>query len=68
MTMVEESNRPMLIMGAIFQHGDHPALDLVLKTTAQCGVCSLEILQGVFNALFELLGVNAAILELRKSL
>ena len=56
------------IMLAVFQHGDGPELDLALKRTAQCGICSLEILQGVFNALFEILGVNAAILELRKGL
>jgi hypothetical protein len=56
------------IMLAVFQHGDGPELDLALKRTAQCGVCSLEILQGAFNALFEILGVNAAILELRSGL
>jgi hypothetical protein len=66
MSMVEEPDRPVML--AIFLHGEGPALDMALKTTAQCGVCSLEILQGVFNPLFELLGVNAAILELRKGL
>jgi len=64
--MVDEGDRR--IMQAIFQHADGPQLDLVLKRTAQCGICSLEILQGVFNSLFELLGVNAAILELRNGL
>jgi hypothetical protein len=66
MSMVEESDRRVML--AILLHGDGPALDMALKTTAQCGVCSLEILQGAFHALFELLGVNAAILELRKGL
>jgi len=66
MKMVDEADR--LTMLAIFQHGDGPQLDLALKRTAQCGVCSLEILQGIFNSSFELLGVNAAILELRKGL
>jgi hypothetical protein len=66
MSMVEEPDRRVML--AIFLHGDGPALDMALKTTAQCGVCSLEMLQGVFNALFELLGVNAAILELRRGL
>jgi hypothetical protein len=56
------------IMQAVFQHGDGPVIDLALRRTAQCGVCSLEILQGVFNALFELVGVNAAILEVRSGL
>jgi hypothetical protein len=66
MSMVEEADRRVML--AIFLHGDGPPLDMALKTTAQCGVCSLEILQGVFNSLFELLGVNAAILELRRGL
>jgi hypothetical protein len=39
-----------------------------MKTTAQCGVVCLEILQSVFGALFELLGVSAALLEIRKGL
>ena len=56
------------VMMAVFQHGDGPELDLALKRTAQCGVCSLEILQGAFYALFEIVGVNAAILELRNGL
>jgi hypothetical protein len=51
------------VMLAIFLHGDGPSLHMSLKTTTQCGVCSLEILQGALNALFEILGVNAAILE-----
>jgi hypothetical protein len=66
MSMAEEEDRRNML--AIFLHGDGQALEMALKTTAQCGVCSLEILQGVFNARFELLGVNAAILELRKGL
>jgi hypothetical protein len=56
------------LMKQLFLHGDGVALDHALKTTAQCGVVCLEILQGVFNALFELLGVNAELLEIRKGL
>jgi hypothetical protein len=66
MSMIEESDRRVML--SIFLHGDGPALDMALKTTAQCGVCSMEILQGVFHAPFELLGINAAVLELRKGL
>jgi hypothetical protein len=66
MSMIEEPDRRLML--GIFLHADGPAFDMALKTTAQCGVCSLEILQGVFSALFELLGVNAAMLELRKGL
>ena len=66
MKMVGDAD--LRIMLAIFQHADGPQLDVALKRTAQCGVCSLEIFQGIFSPLFELLGVNAAILELRKGL
>jgi hypothetical protein len=65
-SMLEEPERRVML--AIFLHGDGPALNMALKTSAQCGICSLEILQGVFNALFELLGINAAMIELRKGL
>jgi hypothetical protein len=66
MKMVDEAGRRT--MQTISQHADGPPLDLALKRTAQCGVCSLEIFQGIFNTRFELLGVNATILELRKGL
>ena len=52
----------------IYLHGDGLMLDHALKTTAQSGVAALEILQEVFAARFELLGVRAELLELRKGL
>jgi hypothetical protein len=55
-------------MLAILQHGDGVQLDAILKATAQCGLCSLEILQAIFNPRFELLGINAAMLDLRRGL
>ena len=55
-------------MLAIMQHGDGPQLDAALVTTARCGMCALEILQVVFNARFELLGLNAAMLKVRQEL
>jgi hypothetical protein len=42
--------------------------EAALKTTAECGMVALEILQCVFGALFEILGVNATMLDLRKQL
>jgi hypothetical protein len=66
MSIIEEPDRRVML--GVFLHEDGPALDMALKTTAQCGVCSLEIFQDVFSALFELLGVKAAVLELRKGL
>ena len=55
-------------MLAIMQHGDGLALDHALKTVAQCGMISLEMLETVYGAKFMLLGIKAAMLELRKSL
>jgi hypothetical protein len=66
MKMTEESDRRVML--AVMQHGDGPELDMALVTTARCAMCALEILQGVFNARFELLGINAAMLVLRKGL
>jgi hypothetical protein len=43
-------------------------LDHALKTVAQCGMISLELLETVYAAKFELLGIRAAMLELRKGL
>lgn len=53
---------------SIYLHGDSSALDYALKTTAQTGVCALEILQAIYPERFEILGVRADLLELRKGL
>jgi hypothetical protein len=66
MKMVEETDRRVML--AVLQHGDGPELDMALKSVAQCGMVSLEMLQAIYNAKFELLGINAAMLQLRKSL
>ncbi len=50
------------------QHGDGIQLDAALKTVAQCGMISLEMLEIVYGAKFELLGIKEAMLKLRKSL
>lgn len=52
----------------ILLHRDGIELAQALRSVAQCGMISLELLQQVFNARFELLGINAAMLELRKGL
>jgi hypothetical protein len=49
-------------------HGDGLALDHALKTVAQCGMISLEMFETVYSAKFTLLGITAAMLELRKLL
>lgn len=66
MKMVNEPGK--LTMLAIMQHGDGLELDHALKSVAQCGLTSLEILQCAFNARFELLGINAEMLRLRNGL
>lgn len=66
MTMIKGTDRRIML--SIMQHGDGVELDHALKSVAQCGMVSLEMLQVVFNARFEILGINAAMLELRKGL
>lgn len=66
MEMIDSGDRKLY--KSIYLHGDSLALDHALKTTAQTGVCSLEILQAVYPERFELLGVRADLLELRKGL
>jgi hypothetical protein len=52
----------------IYLHGDGLQLDHALKTTAQAGVCALEIFNEVFGPRFELLGIRAELLVLRRGL
>jgi hypothetical protein len=66
MKMVEQIDRREML--AVMLHGDDLAFNAGLKSVAQCAMVSLEMLQVVFNARFELLGVNAAMIELRRGL
>jgi len=66
MKMIEEPDRRVML--AIMLHGDGVELDMALKTAAQCGMVSLELLQVLYTAKFELLGINAAMLDLRRGL
>jgi hypothetical protein len=66
MKMVKEPERRVML--AIMMHGDGPELDMILKTTAQCGLVALDILESVFSARFELLGINADKWQLRAGL
>jgi hypothetical protein len=66
MKMVKEPDRRVML--AVLQHGDGPELDMALKTVAQCGAVALEMLQVIYNARFELLGINAAMFAWRKVL
>ncbi len=52
----------------IYMHGEGVALDHALITTARVGLCVLETLQNLYTARFELLGVRAEILDLRRGL
>jgi hypothetical protein len=66
MKMIKEADRRIML--AVMLHGDDAALNMALKSAAQCAMVSLEMLQLVYNARFELLGINAAMLEFRKEL
>lgn len=55
-------------MLAVMLHGDDVAFNSGLKSVAQCAMVSLEMLQAIFNARFELLGVNEAMIALRAGL
>ena len=48
-----------------YLHGDSPQLDHILKTSAQAGVCALEIFSDVFKQRFDLLGVSVELPKLR---
>ena len=64
--MVEEPDRRVML--AVLLHQDGPELDMALKTVARCGMVALEMWQVIDNAKFELLGINADMLDLRKGL
>jgi hypothetical protein len=49
-------------------HGDGLSLDYALMTTSRVGMCALTVLQNAFPGRFELLGVNARMLNLRVGL
>lgn len=66
MKMVEQTDRREVL--AVMLHGDDLAFNAGLKSVAQCAMVSLEMLQVIFNARFELLGVNAEMLRLRREL
>jgi hypothetical protein len=55
-------------MLTVMLHDDDAAFNMGLKSVAQCAMVSLEMLQGIFNARFELLGVNEAMIKLRAGL
>jgi hypothetical protein len=63
MKIVEQPDRRVML--AIMQHGDGLELLHALKTVAQCGMISLEMLEVVYGAKFALLGIKEAMLALR---
>lgn len=65
-TIAQEPGRATL--QHILLQGDGLALDHALKSTAQVGVCCLDVLECAFRARFELLGVRHALINLRQGL
>jgi hypothetical protein len=55
-------------MRSIYLHAGDVPHAAALKTTATCGVISLELMQCVYSARFELLGVNAEFPRLKAGL
>ena len=53
---------------SIYLHGGDVPHAAALKTTATCGVVSLELMQCVYSARFDLLGVNAELPRLKAGL
>jgi hypothetical protein len=64
MKMIEEPDRREML--AILLHKDGVQLDAGLKTTAQCGMIALELFETIYGAKFELLGIKAAMLDIRQ--
>ncbi len=57
-----------VIYSQLLLHGDGPAFDFVLRSTAQVGICVLQIFQFALAARFELLGVKHELPRLRVGL
>jgi hypothetical protein len=66
MKMTKQADRREML--ALMLHGDDAAFNAGLKSVTQCAMVSLEMLQVIFNARFELLGVNEAMIKLRAGL
>jgi hypothetical protein len=64
LTITEETDRRGMLL--ILQHGDGVQLNMALKTTAQSGMIALELLETIYGAKFELLGIKTAMLDLRR--
>jgi hypothetical protein len=65
LNMTEQPDRREML--AILLHRDGVQLDLALKTTAQSGMIALEMFETIYAAKFELLGIRAAMLNLRRA-
>jgi hypothetical protein len=64
----QPASRARILMIECAVHLPPRGAGMALRTVAQCGVVSLELLQVLYNAKFELLGINADMLALRKGL
>jgi len=66
MTMTEADGRTHI--QHLYMHGDGLALQNALVETARVGVWALETMQNLYAARYELLGIRAALLDLRRGL
>jgi hypothetical protein len=66
MHVVEEKSRK--VFQQVYMHADGVVMDHGLVATARVGLCALETMQNIFGPRYEILGVRAAILDLRRGL
>lgn len=66
MTHDEQSDRH--IFNAVYLNRDGLQMDHGLVMTMRCGMVALEVFESVFGALYELVGVKARLLGLRKGI
>lgn len=66
--MTQEKQSDRHIFNSIYLNRDGSQMDYGLMMTMRCGMVALEVFESVFGALYELVGVKARFLELRKGI
>jgi len=66
--MKQEKNRSKITFDSAYLIGNEPALQLVIKSSAQIGICSLLIFQIIYQKRFEILGLSDRINQLKQAL
>jgi hypothetical protein len=64
--MTYKEGKEELNVGQLLLSTDALAVEHVIKSTAQVGLCLLYIYKNIFEAKFELLGINEEVQNLRR--